>query len=74
MTYLSHNDVYENGIQELNLEEIFQVSGGPGPLTPVVVGVGVGVAVVGSVILVGIAANALSGLLDGLSGEAPAVK
>lgn len=71
MTYMSHNDVFENGIHELNLDEIFQVSGGPNPL--VVAGV-VTVGVAGGLILAGIAANAVSGLLDGLAGKKPAVQ
>lgn len=74
MTYMSHNDVYENGIHELSLDEIFQVSGGPGPVGPIVVGVAVGTGIVGGVILVGVAVSAISGLLDGLSGNKPAVQ
>ena len=74
MTYLSNNSVYDNGIQELNVDEIFQVSGGPGPLTPLVVGVAVVGGVAGGVVLVGIAVSALSGSMDGLAGNKPADK
>lgn len=69
MTYISHNEVYENGIHELSFDEISEVGGGPGPLAPAVIGGGIllggGAIIVAAVIVV----NGLAGLADGLAGN-----
>jgi hypothetical protein len=70
MTYICHNELYNNGIHELSFDEISEVGGGPGPLAPAVV-VGGGILLGGgAIIVVGvIVVNGLAGLADGLAGN-----
>lgn len=66
MTYISHNDVYENGIHELSFDEISEVGGGPVVLVPLIVPA---VKIAGGILAGIIAANAVGGLIDGLAGN-----